>query len=56
MTSLREAREKGILDQFIAEHENDAPGDQKAFDATLSAMAGKSKSKPETSKPDCPDD
>lgn len=56
MVNLRKARAEGKLDEFIAEHEDDAPGDQKAFDATLSAMAGKSKSKPETLKPDCPDD
>lgn len=56
MTTLREARQKGKLAEFIAEHENDAPGDQKAFDATLKAMAGTLKSEPETSKPDCPGD
>lgn len=51
MTSLRKAREQDQLEKFIAERENDAPGDQTAFDATLSSMAGKSKSKPGTSKP-----
>lgn len=56
MKSLREALAQGKLDEFIAEREADAPGDQKAFDATLKAMAGKSKSKPETSTPDCADD
>lgn len=50
MSSLREARDKGKLEEFIAEHKGDAPGDKKAFDATLSAMAGTSKSKPGTSK------
>ena len=50
MISLRDAREKGKLDQFAAEHKADAPGDQKAFDATLKAMAGTSKSAPGTSK------
>ncbi|MGE0284480.1 MAG: hypothetical protein AB7P20_28230 [Rhizobiaceae bacterium] len=39
--SLREARDKGKLKEFIAEHKDDAPGDAKAFDRTLSAMAGK---------------
>ncbi len=52
MTTLRKARETGKLEEFIVEHENDAPGDQKAFDATLSAMVRKSKSKPGTSKPE----
>lgn len=50
MTTLRKAREEGKLADFIAEHENDSPGDQEAFDATLSAMAGRSKSAPGTSK------
>ena len=39
--NLREAREQGKLREFIAEHKGDAPGDAKAFDRTLSAMAGK---------------
>ncbi len=56
MTNLREARDKGKMDSFIAERGNDAPGDKRAFDATLSSMAGKSKSKPGTSKPDRSDD
>ena len=51
MPSLREARDKGKLDEFVAEHGKDAPGDKRSFDATLSSMAGKSKSKPGTSKP-----
>lgn len=54
--TLAEARKEGKLDQFIAEHEGDAAGDPKAFDATLSSMAGTSKSAPGTSKPDCPAD
>lgn len=41
MTTLREAREQGKLKEFIAEHKDDAPGDGKAFDRTLGAMAGK---------------
>lgn len=55
-TSLKTARESGKLAEFITEHEGDAPGDKEAFDAMLAAMVGKSKSEPETSKPDCPDD
>jgi hypothetical protein len=50
MTTLREAREQGKLGQFIAEREAEAKGDQKAFDATLKAMTGTSKSAPGTSK------
>lgn len=41
MPTLREAREKGKIKEFIAEHKDDAPGDADAFDRTLSAMAGK---------------
>lgn len=48
--TLAEARKEGKLDQFIAEHQTDPDGDGEAFDATLSAMAGTSKSKPGTSK------
>ena len=53
MTTLREARITGSLDQFIAEREAEATrdGDPKAFDRTIRAMAGTSKSAPETSKP-----
>lgn len=50
MTTLKEARDKGRLDQFIAEHKTDAPGDGDALDRTLTAMAGTSKSTPGTSK------
>lgn len=54
MTTLREARDKGRLDQFIKEQEADGKvkGDRRAFDKTVSAMAGKSKPIPETSKKD----
>lgn len=53
MTTLREARDSGKLDQFIAEREAETArdGDPKAFDRTIRAMAGTSKSAPETSKP-----
>lgn len=51
MATLREARDTGKLDQFIAAREADEPGDQDAFDATLKAMAGTSKSEPETCPP-----
>lgn len=41
MTTLREAREKGKLDQFIAEREGQT-GDAAAAEATIKAMAGTS--------------
>ena len=52
MTNLREARDTGKIEQFIAEREAEtkAVGDPKAFDATLSAMAQTSKSARETLK------
>lgn len=56
MPNLRKAREEGKLAAFIAEREKHPPGDQDAFEATLNSMAGKSKSEPETSPPDCGDD
>lgn len=33
--TLKEAREKNKLDQFINEHQNDTPGDQDRLDATI---------------------
>ena len=53
MTTLKEARDTCKLAEFIAEREAEAArdGDQKAFDRTIRAMAGTSKSAPETSKP-----
>lgn len=48
MTSLREAREKGKLDQFIKEREAER-GDAAALDRTVSAMAGKSSEAPKAS-------
>ena len=58
MTTLREARDKGKLDQFIAEREADAmpPGDKAAFNRALESMAGKSKAVPAASKPGRSDD
>ena len=56
MTNLRKAREQGKVDEFIAERKKGPSGDRDAFDATLNSMAGKSKSEPETSPPDCADD
>jgi hypothetical protein len=53
MTTLKQARDTNNLAQFIAEREAEASrdGDPKAFDRTIRAMAGTSKSGPETSKP-----
>lgn len=54
--TLRKARDSGKLEQFAADHEADAPGDEDAFNRALASMAGKSKPAPETSKPDRSDD
>jgi hypothetical protein len=56
MTSLKEAREKGEVAKFVKEHRRDPKGDATAFNATLEAMAGKSKAAPATSKTRNPDD
>ena len=56
MTNLRKAREEGKLDQFAADHEADAPGDEEAFNRAFQSMAGTSKAVPEASPPgDCDD-
>jgi hypothetical protein len=55
MISLREAIDQGKLDQFIAEHDGEI-GDREAFEATVRAMAGKSKEAPEACPPDGSDD
>jgi hypothetical protein len=54
--TLREALDRGKLDRFIAERADQPPADQEAFEATLNSMAGKLKSEPETSPPECDDD
>lgn len=51
MTSLREARDSGKLDQFAKDHDDDAPGDKDAFNRALQSMAGKSKATRAASKP-----
>ena len=48
MTTLREAREKGKLEDFIKEREAEL-GDAAALDRTVSAMAGKSSAAPKAS-------
>lgn len=55
MIALREAIDKGKVDLFIAEHDDEI-GDREAFEATLRSMAGKSKEAPEASSPDDSDD
>lgn len=56
MTTLKEAREKGKLKEFIKEHEADHDGDETAIAATLKSMVGKSKPVPKTSSRDDCDD
>lgn len=52
--NLREARDKGEVNKFIAEREaeNAAPGDKAAFKRVLRSMARKSKATQATSKPE----
>jgi hypothetical protein len=50
MTTLREARQKGTLDQFIREHEKDAPGDLDKLDDAIKRLdQGKSSKAPAAS-------
>lgn len=49
MTSLREAREKGRLDQFIKEREAET-GDAEAFNRGVASMARTSSATPKASK------
>ena len=57
MTSLKEARRKGKIDQFIREREKEAPGDMDKLDAALKRPSpGTLKSDQEASKPDRGDD
>jgi hypothetical protein len=49
MTTLREARDGGKIADFIKEHRADPKGDADRFNATLTAMARKSKAVPATS-------
>jgi hypothetical protein len=56
MTTLRDAR-KGNLEDFIREHEKDAPGDLDKLDAALKHPSqGTSKATQAASKPDGSDD
>ena len=49
MTTLKQARDSGKMADFIKEHRADPKGDADRFNATLTAMAGKSKAVPATS-------
>ena len=49
VTTLREAREKGKLDEFIKEHKGDPKGDPEAFNRAVRAMAQTSKEAPKAS-------
>lgn len=51
MTSLREAREQGKLDQFIKEHETDAEGDADQVNRVVEVMAKRSRAIPRSSFP-----
>ena len=52
MTTLREARKKGRLDKFIAEHEGDPPGDIDKLDEAIKRPSRETvKSDPATSPP-----
>lgn len=56
MKSLREARETGKIEEFVAEREDCEPTDGERFYAVLTSMVRTSKSEPETSCPDDADD
>lgn len=59
MTTLKEAREKGKLEEFIVQREAEGTftkGDADQLRRIVSAMAGKSKPVPETSTKDESDD
>ena len=49
MTTLKQARDSGKIADFIKEHRADPKGDADRFNATLTAMARKSKAVPATS-------
>jgi hypothetical protein len=50
MTTLKNARETGEIAKFANEHRRDPKGSATVFNATLEAMAGKSKAIPVASK------
>ena len=51
MTTLKKAIQESKLDEFIAEHENDPPGDERKLDAILRQAAGTSSEAPAASSP-----
>lgn len=55
MKTLRDAIDRGRLDQFIAEHEGEI-GDQAELERVIRSMAGTSKEVPEASTSDDCDD
>ena len=57
MTTLRDARKKGKLGQFIREHEKDIPGDLDKLDAAIKRpVRGTGKEAPKASSQDASDD
>jgi len=56
VNTLKQARDKGKLDQFATDRETDPPGDEAEFNRLFGSMAGTSKEAPEASSPpDCDD-
>ena len=49
--NLKEAIKKGKIEEFIAEHEKDAPGDEKRMKAILRRAAETPKEAPGASRP-----
>lgn len=41
--TLKEAKRKGLIDEFAAQHEQEPEGQQERFDSTLGSMVRKSK-------------
>lgn len=57
MSSLRSARQKGKIDEFIKEHESDPKGDLDKLDAALKrSVQGTAKATPKASSRDASDD
>ena len=52
MTTLKEARKKNKLKEFIKEHAKDEKGDKIAVEEAIKSMVEKSKPAPKTSSPD----
>ena len=54
--SLKQARDKGLMDQFIKAHEAAPQGNADTFNRAVRAMAQKSTEAPKTSSPSNLDD